>query len=145
MLVTLTLSVLVAAKAAPREVISSPDAPHAIGPYVQAIETNGMVFVSGQLPLDPTTGKLVSNDIRDQTKQVLQNLSAILASAHLTLDDVVTAHVYVTNLDDFGTVNEAYARAFSSPPARVTVQVARLPKDAQIEIALIAVHSSEQR
>ena len=123
-----------------KRVISSLQAPAAIGPYSQAIEANGMVFLSGQIPLDPTTGQLVPGDVVAQTEQVLDNLHAILLAAGLTFENVVRSTVFLVDLNDFARVNECYAKRFThAPPARVTVQVAALPRGARVEIDAIAV------
>jgi 2-iminobutanoate/2-iminopropanoate deaminase len=123
-----------------KRVIASLQAPAAIGPYSQAIESNGMVFLSGQIPLDPATGQLVTGDIVVQTEQVLENLHAVLAAAGLTFDNVVRTTIYLVDLNDFAKVNETYGKRFAqAPPARATVQVAALPKGARVEIDAIAV------
>src|SRR6476469_5918692 len=122
-----------------REAISTPDAPAAIGPYSQAIKAGNLLFLSGQIPLDPATGQLVSGGIEPQTRQVFANIGAILEAAGLSFANVMSATVYVTDMNDFGKVNEIYATYFSAPaPARATVQVARLPKDALVEIQVVA-------
>lgn len=122
-----------------RQAISTPSAPAAIGPYSQAIKSGSLLFLSGQIPLDPATGNLVAGGIEEQTRQVFTNIGAILEAAGLSFDAVVSATVYVMDMNDFATVNEIYATYFSSPaPARATVQVARLPKDARVEIQVIA-------
>ena len=122
-----------------REAISAPDAPAAIGPYSQAIKSGSLLFLSGQIPLDPATGQLVPGGIEAQTRQVFTNIAAILAAAGATFDHVVSATVYVADMNDFAKVNEIYATYFSAPaPARATVQVARLPKDSLVEIQVIA-------
>ena len=123
-----------------REVIATDEAPKAIGPYSQAIKANGFVFVSGQIPLDPATQQLVDGDVAAQTERVLQNLSGILKAAGSSLDRVVKAGVYLKNMSDFAAMNEVYGSYFTqSPPARATVEVARLPKDVLVEIDVIAV------
>jgi 2-iminobutanoate/2-iminopropanoate deaminase len=123
-----------------KKIISTADAPKAIGPYSQAIEANGFVFVSGQIPLDPVTGGIVSGDIREQTKRVMENGKAILAAAGCGMDSVVKATIYLKNIGDFAAVNDVYGSFFSAePPARATVEVSRLPKDVAVEIDLIAV------
>ena len=123
-----------------REVIATDGAPKAIGPYSQAIKANGFVFVSGQIPLDPATQKLVDGDVAAQTERVLQNLSGILKAAGSSLERVVKAGVFLKNMSDFAAMNEVYGRYFTqSPPARATVEVARLPKDVLVEIDVIAV------
>jgi len=119
-------------------------APQAIGPYSQAVQipANGMMFVSGQLGLDPKTGDLVQGDISAQTKQVLQNMSAILQAAGASLAQVVKTTVFLQNIDDFSAMNKVYAEFFPTlPPARSTIEVARLPKGALVEIEAIAVLS----
>jgi 2-iminobutanoate/2-iminopropanoate deaminase len=122
-----------------KQVISTPNAPAAIGPYSQAVRVGNLVFVSGQIPLDPVTGQLVGGDIGVQTEQVLRNLAAILEAAGSSLAQVVKATVYLRDLGEFGRMNEVYARFFAeSAPARATVQVARLPRDAGVEIDVVA-------
>jgi len=123
-----------------REAISAPDAPAAIGPYSQAIKAGNLLFLSGQIPLDPQTGNLVEGDIDAQTRQVFRNIAAILKAAGASFDNVVSASVFLADMNQFGRVNEIYASYFSSPaPARATVQVARLPKDCLVEIQVTAV------
>jgi 2-iminobutanoate/2-iminopropanoate deaminase len=127
-----------------REIISTSEAPRAIGPYAQAVavQTPGrMVFCSGQIPLDPTTGEVVgSGDVREQADQVLRNLAEVLSAAGASLSAVVKTTIYLTDLQDFGPVNEVYARYFpKDPPARATVQVSGLPRGVQVEIEAIAV------
>jgi len=125
-----------------RTSFSSPDAPNAVGPYSQAIASGDHVFLSGQTPIDPATGALVDADVAGQAERCFDNLAAVLAAAGLTLDDVVKVNVYLTSMDDFAAMNEAYARRFSEPyPARTTVAVAALPLDARIEIELVARRS----
>ena len=122
-----------------REAVSTPAAPAAIGPYSQAIKAGSLLFVSGQIPIDPSTGDLVDGDITAQTHRVFKNLSAILDAAGTTLDQVVRTTVYLADMDDFAAMNAVYGTYFSSPaPARATVQAARLPKDARVEIDVIA-------
>ena len=122
-----------------REAVSSPNAPAAIGPYSQAIKAGNLLFLSGQIPLDPATGQLVSGGIEPQTRQVFANIGAILEAAGLSFANVMSATVYVTDMNDFAKVNEIYATYFSAPaPARATVQVARLPKDSLVEIQVVA-------
>jgi 2-iminobutanoate/2-iminopropanoate deaminase len=122
-----------------RQAVSTPSAPAAIGPYSQAIKAGNLLFLSGQIPLDPATGNLVEGGIDAQTRRVFQNIGEILKAAGASFDAVVSATVYVADMNDFGKVNEIYATYFSSPaPARATVQVARLPKDALVEIQVIA-------
>jgi len=122
-----------------REAIVTDAAPAAIGPYSQAIRAGSLLFVSGQIPLDPATGAMVAGDIAAQTHRVFANLKAILEAAGASFDHVVRTTVYLADMNDFATVNEIYATYFSSPaPARATVQAARLPKDARVEIDVIA-------
>ena len=122
-----------------REAVSSPSAPKAIGPYSQAIRAGSLLFVSGQIPIDPATGDLVQGDIAQQTHRVFANLKAILEVAGASFDNVVRTTVYLADMNDFAKVNEIYATYFSSPaPARATVQAARLPRDSRVEIDLIA-------
>lgn len=122
------------------KIISTTNAPGAIGPYSQAVKTAaGMLFVSGQIPLVPSTGSLVEGGIEEQTTQVLDNLKAILTAADYQLTDVVKTTVYITDINDFGKVNEIYAKYFTANcPARVCVEVSNLPKGALVEIDVIA-------
>ncbi len=123
-----------------REVIATPNAPQAIGPYSQAIRANGFVFVSGQIPLDPATGQIVEGGVAEQTERVLANLEAILKAAGSALDQVVRTTVYLKDMGEFVAMNEVYARFFPrEAPARATVEVARLPKDVRVEIDAIAL------
>ncbi len=123
-----------------REVIATKDAPQAIGPYSQAIKAGGMVFCSGQIALDPATGAIVGSDVAQQTERVLRNLSAVLAAAGSGLDRVVKTTVFLKDMGDFAAMNEVYGRHFkTAPPARSTVEAARLPKDVLVEIDVIAV------
>ena len=120
--------------------ISSPNAPAAIGPYSQAIEAGGMIFLSGQIPLDPKTGELVTGDIQKEAEQVLANLGAVLKAADCAFSNVVRTTIYLTSMADFQAVNVVYEKAFGAHrPARVTVAVAALPKGARGEIDAIAV------
>ena len=125
-----------------RQVISSPNAPKAIGPYSQAVAVSGpgrLVFLSGQIPLDPQTGELVQGDIVAQAERVMKNLEAVLAAADLSFAQVVRTTIYLTDLADFAKVNEVYGRSFpAEPPARATVQVAALPRGSKVEIDAIA-------
>jgi 2-iminobutanoate/2-iminopropanoate deaminase len=122
-----------------KQVIHTDKAPGAIGPYSQAIKANGFVFVSGQLPVHPATGEFVAGGIREQTRKSLENLQAILAAGHLSFDSVVRTGVFLKNMDDFAAMNEVYAEFFTKDcPARACVQVARLPKDALVEIEVVA-------
>jgi 2-iminobutanoate/2-iminopropanoate deaminase len=123
-----------------RDVISTNDGPQAIGPYSQAIRANGFVFVSGQVALDPATQQVISGDVAVQTDRVLKNLSAILKAAESGLEKVVRSTVFLKNMGDFTAMNEVYGRYFNAaPPARSTVEVARLPKDVLVEIDVIAL------
>ena len=123
-----------------KKTVHTDKAPAAIGPYSQAVMAGGFVFVSGQIPLDPATGELVTGDIREQARRVLTNLGEILAAAGSSLDDVVKATVYMADMNDYAAVNEVYAEFFGeSKPARAAVEVARLPKDVGVEIEVIAL------
>lgn len=122
-----------------REAVSTGAAPAAIGPYSQAVRAGPLLFVSGQIPLDPDTGGMVEGDIRAQTHRVVRNLAAILEAGGSSLAQVVRVTVYLADMDDFPAVNEVYSTYFPAPaPARATVQAARLPRDARIEIDVIA-------
>jgi len=123
-----------------REVVSTPNAPKAIGPYSQAIKANGFVFISGQVAFDPATGNLITGGIEEQTEQVLKNLSAILQAAGSNWEKVVKTTVFLKNMSEFAQMNEVYAKTCkNAPPARSTVEVARLPKDVSVEIDVIAL------
>ncbi len=123
-----------------KEIISTKNAPGAIGPYSQAIRIDHLVFLSGQIPIDPKTGEFVSENIAEQTKQVFRNLSAVLEASGASLDDVVKTTVFLADMEDFAEMNEIYAECFGeNMPARATVQAARLPKDAKVEVECIAV------
>lgn len=126
-----------------RTIIQTPDAPAAIGPYSQgvAVSCGSMIFTSGQIPLDPVSGEMVGgDDVAAQTRQVMENLRAVLAAAGVGFEHVVRATIYLADLNDFDAVNEVYAACFTeAPPARACVQVARLPKDSRVEIDCIAV------
>jgi 2-iminobutanoate/2-iminopropanoate deaminase len=123
-----------------KRVIQTERAPKAIGPYSQAIQAGGFLFLSGQVPLDPKTGELVKGDIGQQTKQVLENIEGVLESQNLGMEDVVKATIFLKNIENFNQVNEVYSSYFpTSPPARSTVEVARLPRDVEIEIEAIAL------
>ena len=122
-----------------KQAISTPLAPAAIGPYSQAIRSGNLVFLSGQIPLDPQTGNMVEGDAAVQPARVLQNLSAIMEAAGASLGQVLKTTVYLRDLADFAMMNEVYARFFDDvPPARATVEVARLPRNVSVEIDLIA-------
>lgn len=123
-----------------KDVIRTAEAPQAIGPYSQAIKANGMIFSSGQIALDPQTQQPVEGDILAQTERVLKNLEAILVAAGSSLQKVVKTTVYLKDMNEFGQMNEVYGRFFKdNPPARSTVEVARLPKDRRVEIDVIAL------
>ncbi len=125
-----------------RTSISTPNAPAAIGPYAQAVKAGGLLFVSGQIPIDPASGELVQGDIRAETRQVLNNLKAILEAGGSSLAKVVKATIFIADMEQFATINEIYAEFFhNDPPARACVEVARLPKDVQVEIEAVAVVS----
>ena len=122
-----------------KNIIKSTNAPSAIGPYSQAVSNNGMIFVSGQLPIDPESGT-ISNEVAEQTKQSLKNIKAILEAGEYSLSNVVKTTVYLKDMNDFGAMNEVYGSFFTDPyPARVAVEVARLPKDVKVEIDAIAI------
>ena len=121
-------------------VISTDKAPAAIGPYSQAIEVNGMIYTSGMIPTDPSTGELVTGSVEAQAEQAISNLEALLAASGSSIEKAVKTVVFISNMDDFGKINEVYAKHFKEPyPARSCVQVARLPKDVAIEIEAVAV------
>lgn len=123
----------------PREIVKTDAAPGAIGPYSQAIKANGFVFLSGQVALDPRTGQMVGQDIKTQTRRVMDNVKAVLDAAGSSLDRVVKCTVFLKDMNDFGPMNEEYGSYFKElPPVRTTVQVAKLPRDALIEIDVIA-------
>jgi 2-iminobutanoate/2-iminopropanoate deaminase len=122
-----------------KEIVATASAPQAIGPYSQAVTWNGMAFLSGQIPLDPQTGQIVEADVAAQTERVLQNLKAVLEAAGSSLNKVLKTTVFLKDMNEFGRMNEVYARYFpQQPPARATVEVARLPKDVRVEIDCIA-------
>jgi 2-iminobutanoate/2-iminopropanoate deaminase len=123
-----------------KKVIQTVKAPKAIGPYSQAIQAGNFLFLSGQIPLDPASGELVKGDIREQARRVLENLKGVLESQNLGMEDVVKVTIFMKDMRNFSRVNEVYGTYFpSSPPARSTVEVARLPRDVDIEIEAIAV------
>jgi len=122
-----------------KKIIKTADAPQAIGPYSQAVEAGGFVFVSGQIPIDPKTGSVVQADIKEQTHLVMENAKKILAAAGCQMSTVVKSTIYLKNMSDFAVVNEVFGSYFpSDPPARATVEVSRLPKDVSIEIDFVA-------
>lgn len=123
-----------------RQAISSPEAPKAIGPYSQAIRAGNLLFLSGQIPLDPASGSIVDGDITAQTERVLRNISAVLSAAGATFANVVRTTVFLADMNEFAAMNAVYGTFVADPPpARSTVQVARLPKDVRVEIDVIAV------
>jgi 2-iminobutanoate/2-iminopropanoate deaminase len=123
-----------------RQIISSADAPKAIGPYSQAIKAGNLLFLSGQIPLDPTSGNIVDGDVTAQTERVFQNLKAVLSAAGASFANVVRTTVFLADMNEFAAMNAVYGKyVVDPPPARSTVQVARLPKDVRVEIDVIAV------
>jgi 2-iminobutanoate/2-iminopropanoate deaminase len=120
------------------DIISTINAPEAIGPYSQGVRAGNFLFVSGQLPIDPATGKMVENNITAQTRQSLSNLKAVISAARMSLDDTVKVNVFLADMNDFTAMNEVYATFFDACfPARIAVEVSRLPKDARIEIEAV--------
>ena len=127
-----------------KQIIATEHAPQAIGPYSQAVVANGFVFASGQIPIDPETGQFVEGGIVEQTEQVLRNVSKLLEAAGTSLARVVKTTVFIADMNDFAAMNETYARFFGAePPARSTVQAARLPRDARVEIEVVALAGGE--
>ena len=127
-----------------KQIIKTESAPQAIGPYSQAVRAGALVFASGQIPLDPQTGQFVEGGVAEQTEQVLRNLSAVLEAAGTSLDRVVKTTVFLADMNDFAAMNEIYGRYFSQDaPARATVEAARLPRDARVEIEAIAIAEGE--
>ena len=123
-----------------RQIVQTKQAPDAIGPYSQAVIANGFVYTSGQIPIDPATGQFVAGGIAEQTQQVLKNLTAVLEAAGTGMQQVVKTTVYLADMQDFTAMNEVYAAFFGAePPARSTVQAARLPRDARVEIDVVAL------
>src|SRR4029453_12901869 len=128
-----------------KEIIATNSAPQAIGPYSQAVRAGNLIFASGQIPIDPATGQFVSGGIAEQTEQVLKNLKALFGAAGVGLDQVVKTTVFLADMDDFAAMNDVYGRYFAeASPARATVQAARLPRDARVEIEAIAVLSESR-
>jgi 2-iminobutanoate/2-iminopropanoate deaminase len=122
-----------------KKIISTNKAPQAIGPYSQAVRFNDLLFISGQIPIEPKSGAILTGDIKEQTMQILENLNSILTAGESSLNNVLRVTIFLTNLEDYAAVNEVYTQFFEeSQPARSTVQVSRLPMDAQIEIDAIA-------
>lgn len=131
---------VITSMSAQKTIISTDNAPKAIGPYSQAVVSGNMLFVSGQIPIDPQTGAFVEGAIKEQTEQVFKNLEAIVTTARFAMADVVSCTVYLRSMNDFAAMNEVYAKHFTTDyPSRATVEVARLPKDALVEISCIAV------
>jgi 2-iminobutanoate/2-iminopropanoate deaminase len=129
-----------------REIVATEAAPQAIGPYSQAVSLGDFVFTSGQIPIDPQTGVFVEGGIAEQTEQVLRNLAEVLRAAGTSLEGVVKTTVFLADMNDFAAMNEVYGRYFSNePPARSTVQAARLPRDARVEIDAIAVRKNNDK
>jgi 2-iminobutanoate/2-iminopropanoate deaminase len=127
-----------------KQIIKTEGAPGAIGPYSQAVRAGGFIFLSGQIPTDPQTGTFVAGGIAEQTEQVLKNLAAVLEAAGASLASVVKTTVFLVDMNDFTAMNEVYARFFTeNPPARATVEAARLPRDARVEIEAIALAANE--
>jgi|SRR5690625_4871110 len=125
-----------------KKVYESKQAPAAIGPYSQAVEVNNLIFISGQIPLNPETMEIVSDDVKEQTKQVMDNLGAMLKEANLTYDNLVKTTIFLKSMDDFTLVNDVYSSYLKEPyPARAAFEVARLPKDVSVEIEAIATRS----
>jgi 2-iminobutanoate/2-iminopropanoate deaminase len=123
-----------------KTIISTPDAPAAIGPYSQAVMVGHTLYCSGQIAIDPATGQMIDGDVQEETHQVLKNLGAVLKAAGMDYKDAVRATVFMSDMDNYGKINDVYKQYFTeNPPARAAVQVARLPKDVQVEISLIAV------
>jgi len=127
-----------------KKIVSTTEAPAAVGPYSQAVRIGPMLFTAGQIPLDPKSGQIVSEDVAEQTRRVLDNLTAVLKAESMDFSNIVKTTVFMTNLGDFQTMNEIYATYFKDqPPARSTVQVTALPKGAQVEIEVIAVATKQ--
>ena len=124
-----------------KKIITTPNAPAPIGPYNQAVLTGNTLYTSGQIAINPETGELVLNDIKTETTQVMQNLKAVLEAAGMTFENVIKSSIFISNMDDFTSINEIYGRYFNdeTAPARETVQVARLPKNVNVEISVIAI------
>jgi len=126
----------------PRSVVSTADAPGAIGPYSQAIAAGELLFCSGQIPLDPSSGRIIEGDVETQTRRALDNLAAVLRAGGSSPEQVVKTTIFLADMDDFAKVNAVYGEYFSAePPARSTVQVARLPRDVRVEIEAIALRA----
>jgi len=122
-----------------KKTILTKDAPAPIGPYSQAVESNGTLYISGQIPMDPYSGEIISGDIKEETSQVMKNISAILETANMKMSDIDKCSIFISDMNDFQDINEIYGAYFNeNPPARETVEVARLPKDVRVEISAIA-------
>ena len=122
-----------------KKTILTKDAPAPIGPYSQAIESNGTLYISGQIPMDPYSGEIISGGIKEETNQVMKNISAILETANMKMSDIDKCSIFISDMNDFQDINEIYGAYFNeNPPARETVEVARLPKDVRVEISAIA-------
>ncbi len=129
-----------------KKIISTPEAPAAIGPYSQAVRVGSTIYCAGQIPLDPASGQMVTGGIAEQTRRVMQNIAAVLKAAGLTFENVVKTTIFLTDFNDFQTINEIYGAHFTKePPARSTVQVAALPKGGKVEIEVIAVDEGGSR
>ena len=127
-----------------KEIVQTSHAPQAIGPYSQAVRAGNLVFASGQIPIDPATKEFVPGGVAEQTEQVLKNLKAVFAAAGIGLDQIVKTTVFLADMNDFTAMNEVYGKYFAeNPPARATVQAARLPRDAKVEIEAIAVSGTQ--
>lgn len=127
-----------------RQIVKTEDAPSAIGPYSQAVVAGGFVYASGQIPTDPATGQFVEGGVAEQTEQVMRNLKAVLEAAGSGLESVVKTTVFLADMNDFAAMNEVYGKFFpENPPARATVQAARLPRDARVEIEVVALAGKE--
>src|SRR5690606_11063521 len=126
-----------------KKIITTQGAPAPIGPYNQAVLTGNMLFTSGQIAIDPTTGELVLSDIKAETKQVMENMKAVLDAAVMSFENVVKTSIFISDMNNFGQINEVYATYFDSDtaPARETVEVSKLPKSVNVEISMIAVKS----
>jgi 2-iminobutanoate/2-iminopropanoate deaminase len=124
-----------------RKVIQTTDAPNPLGPYNQAILSNGTLYISGQIAIDPSTDKIVTDTIEDETQQVMKNLKAVLKAVDMTFENVVKSSIFISDMNDFGKINQVYGSYFKeeTAPARETVEVARLPKNVGVEISMIAV------
>ena len=122
-----------------KKTINTPDAPAPIGPYSQAVLSNGILYLSGQIALNPDTGEIITDNIVDETHQVMKNIQAIINAAGLTMDHIIKCSIFIINMDDFTEINEVYGTYFNNePPARETIEVSRLPKNVNVEISVIA-------